>query len=49
MALHFDHEEFDARRRSTLESMAAQGLDALLMFKQKSQRSWGYTPVPTHR
>ncbi len=36
MALHFDHEEFDARRRSTLESMAAQGLDALLMFKQES-------------
>ena len=36
MALHFDREEFDARRRRPLEAMAARGIDALLMFKQES-------------
>jgi Xaa-Pro dipeptidase len=36
MALHFDREEFEGRRRRALEAMAAQGLDALLMFKQES-------------
>ena len=36
MALHFDREEFDARRRRALEAMAARGLDALLIFKQES-------------
>jgi hypothetical protein len=30
MALHFDREEFAARRQRALEAMAAQGLDALL-------------------
>jgi hypothetical protein len=35
MALHFDREEFDARRRRTLEAMAARGIDALLLFKQE--------------
>lgn len=36
MALHFERAEFDARRRRTLEAMAAAGLDGLLMFKQES-------------
>ena len=36
MALHFDREEFDARRWRALEAMAAQDLDALLIFKQES-------------
>jgi Xaa-Pro dipeptidase len=36
MALHFEHEEFDSRRRRALAAMAAQGLDALLIFKQES-------------
>jgi Xaa-Pro dipeptidase len=36
MALHFDREEFDSRRRRVLEAMAAQGFDALLIFKQES-------------
>jgi Xaa-Pro dipeptidase len=36
MALHFDREEFAARRQRALEAMAAQGLDALLLFKQES-------------
>ena len=36
MALHFDREEFDGRRRRVLAAMAAQGLDALLLFKQES-------------
>jgi Xaa-Pro dipeptidase len=36
MALHFDPEEFEGRRRPALEAMAAQGLDALLLFKQES-------------
>ena len=35
MALHFDREEFEARRRRALEAMAARGLDALLLFKQE--------------
>jgi hypothetical protein len=35
MALHFEREEFDARRSRTLEAMAAQEIDALLMFKQE--------------
>jgi Xaa-Pro aminopeptidase len=36
MALHFTREEFQDRRRRTLEAMAARGLDALLLFKQES-------------
>jgi Xaa-Pro dipeptidase len=36
MALHFDREEFESRRRRALEAMAAEGLDALLMFNQAS-------------
>ncbi len=36
MALHFDREEFDSRRQRALAAMAAQGLDALLIFKQES-------------
>jgi Xaa-Pro dipeptidase len=36
MALHFDREEFDTRRRRVLEAMAAQKIDALLLFKQES-------------
>ena len=36
MALHFDREEFASRRQRVLEAMAAQGLDALLLFKQES-------------
>jgi hypothetical protein len=35
MALHFDRKEFAARQRRTLEAMAAQGIDALLLFKQE--------------
>ena len=35
MALHFDREEFDTRRRRVLEAMAAQKIDALLLFKQE--------------
>ena len=46
MALHFDREEFAARRQRALEAMAAQGLDALLMFKQESQGSWTFAEVP---
>jgi Xaa-Pro dipeptidase len=36
MAVHFTREEFAVRRRQALESMAARGLDALLLFKQES-------------
>ena len=36
MALHFEREEFEDRRRRALEAMAARGLDALLLFKQES-------------
>lgn len=36
MALHFEREEFDARRAGTLAAMADAGLDGLLMFKQES-------------
>jgi hypothetical protein len=46
MALHFDPAEFDARRRRVLEAMAAQGLDALLMFKQEKHVCWGFVAVP---
>jgi hypothetical protein len=35
MALHFDREEFAARRQRALEAMAAQGLDALLLFSRR--------------
>jgi hypothetical protein len=46
MALHFDREEFDARRRRTLEAMAARGIDALLMFKQEKRVSLMFAVVP---
>jgi Xaa-Pro dipeptidase len=36
MALHFAPEEFEVRRRRALDAMAAEGLDALLIFKQES-------------
>ena len=36
MTLHFTHEEFATRRRRALEALAARGLDALLMFKQRT-------------
>jgi Xaa-Pro dipeptidase len=36
MALHFAREEFEVRHRRALDAMAAQGLDALLLFKQES-------------
>ena len=36
MALHFEREEFEARRGRVLAAMAAQRLDALLIFKQES-------------
>jgi Xaa-Pro dipeptidase len=36
MALHFETAEFLARQAQTLGSMAARGLDALLIFKQES-------------
>jgi Xaa-Pro dipeptidase len=42
MALHFDREEFAARRSRTLEAMAARGIDALLMFKQEKHGSWAF-------
>ena len=35
--VHFTAAEFAARRRRTLDAMAAAGLDALLMFRQESQ------------
>ena len=47
MALHFDREEFESRRRRVLEAMAAQGLDALLMFKQEKCVSWTFAAVST--
>ena len=34
--MHFNTEEFDGRRRRVLEAMAAQEIDALLIFKQES-------------
>jgi Xaa-Pro aminopeptidase len=46
MALHFDREEFEGRRRRALEAMAAQGLDALLMFKQEKRVRWTFVAVP---
>ncbi len=46
MALHFDREEFESRRRRALEAMAAQGLDALLMFKQERVGSWPFLAMP---
>src|SRR5919106_2965352 len=36
MSLHFEMAEFSRRQGRALEAMAAQGLDALLMFKQES-------------
>jgi Xaa-Pro dipeptidase len=36
MALHFSAEEFDARRKATCAAMAAEGLDALLCFRQET-------------
>ncbi|MGH6919928.1 MAG: M24 family metallopeptidase, partial [Geminicoccaceae bacterium] len=36
MALHFEREEFGARRRRVLEAMAGRGIDALLIFRQES-------------
>jgi hypothetical protein len=47
MALHFEREEFDARRRRVLEAMAAQELDALLMFKQEKCVSGTFAAVST--
>jgi hypothetical protein len=47
MALHFEHEEFDSRRRHALAAMAAQGLDALLLFKQEKCVSWTFAAVST--
>jgi hypothetical protein len=38
MTLHFTPEEFAERRRRALQAMAARGLDALLMFKQRTTR-----------
>ena len=36
MALHFTKEEFSLRKKSVLQSMKEQSLDALLMFRQES-------------
>lgn len=36
MALFFTKDEFNARKSATLQAMAAEGLDALLMFRQES-------------
>ena len=36
MALHFERTEFDARREKLLAEMAAQKLDAILLFAQES-------------
>ena len=36
MALHFSEEELAARRRRTYDTMAAAGLDGLLIFRQES-------------
>ena len=36
MVLHFDHAEYEARQKRTLEQMARDGLDGLLMFRQES-------------
>ena len=36
MALHFERTEFDARRDRLLAEMAAQKLDAILLFAQES-------------
>jgi Xaa-Pro dipeptidase len=36
MALHFERGEYEARQARTLETMAAEGLDGLLMFRQES-------------
>ena len=36
MALHFSKEEFSKRKQDVLDSMKAQNLDALLMFRQES-------------
>ena len=36
MALHFEREEFEARKTRVLEEMARRGLDALLLFAPES-------------
>ncbi len=36
MPLHFSRDEFQLRQTATLETMQAQGLDGLLMFRQES-------------
>ena len=36
MTLHFDLDEYAGRQKRTLETMAANGLDGLLMFRQES-------------
>ncbi len=36
MVLHFDHDEYAARQKRTLDQMASDGLDGLLMFRQES-------------
>ena len=36
MALHFEPEEFEARKARVLEEMAKRGLDALLLFAPES-------------
>ncbi len=36
MTLHFSREEYDTRRERLLEAMAAEKLDAMLLFSQES-------------
>ena len=36
MALHFERAEYDTRQRAAMASLAAAGLDGLLMFRQES-------------